>query len=125
LRKVLILAEPGGFVCIFVDEGPPMAELLDILDAKTDVPRVYVKKLLSAFRLNKLIETEDGLVERLSERELEALRFNATGISNKKIMERLFVSWSTVKTHIRNIFSILDVHSHTETIVEANELDLL
>ncbi len=109
-----------------MDEGPPLAELLEkILDAKVDVSRAYVKKLLSAFRLSKLIKTDDGLIERLSERELEVLRFIAAGLSNKKIMEELFISLSTVKTHIRNIYSKLYVHSRTEAIVKAKELDLL
>ena len=76
-------------------------------------------------RLNKLIETDDGLVERLSERELEVLRLIVAGLSNKKIMEELFISLNTVKTHISNIFSKLDVHSRTEAIVKAKELDLL
>ncbi len=95
------------------------------LDTNVDVPRVYVKKLLSAFRLHKLIETDDGLVERLSERELDVLRLIAGGLSNNKIMAELFISLSTVKTHIRNIYSKLNVHSRTEAIVKAKELDLL
>ena len=127
LGDALALAEPGGFIRIFVDEGPPIAELLEkILDDNIDVPRAYVKKLLSAFRLGKLIKTEGGLVvDRLSERELEVLRLIAAGLSNKKIMEELFLSLSTVKTHIRNIYSKLNVHSRTEVIVKAKEMDLL
>jgi LuxR family maltose regulon positive regulatory protein len=96
-----------------------------ILDAKADVPRAYVKKLLSAFMLDKLIETEDGLVEQLSERELEVLRLISAGLSNKKITEELFISLSTVKTHLRNIYSKLNVHSRTEAIVKAKELEIL
>lgn len=126
IGKALLLAEPGGYIRIFLDEGPPIAELLEkIIDTKGDVPRAYVKKLLSAFRLSKLIKTEDGLVERLSERELEVLRLIAAGLSNNKIMEELFISLSTVKTHIRNIYSKLNVHSRTEVIVKAKGLDLL
>ncbi|MDY6793452.1 MAG: LuxR C-terminal-related transcriptional regulator [Thermodesulfobacteriota bacterium] len=74
---------------------------------------------------HKLIETDDGLVERLSERELEVLRLIAAGLSNNKIMEELFISLSTVKTHLRNIYGKLNVHSRTEAIVKAKELDLL
>jgi LuxR family maltose regulon positive regulatory protein len=126
LEMALLLAEPGGYIRIFVDEGPPIAELLEkVLDAKAVIPRPYVKKLLSAFRLSKLIKTDDGLVEHLSERELEVLRLIAAGLPNKKIMEELFLSLSTVKTHIRNIYSKLNVHSRTEVIVKAKEMDLL
>jgi LuxR family maltose regulon positive regulatory protein len=124
--KALSLAEPGGYIRIFLDEGPLIAELLEkILDAKTDVPRAYVKKLLSAFRLNKLIKTDDGLVEQLSERELEVLRLIAAGLSSKKITEALCISLSTVKTHLRNIYGKLNVHRRTEAIVKAKELKLL
>jgi len=126
IMQALILAEPGGCIRIFVDEGPPIAELLEkILEAKDNIPRAYIKKLLSTFRLSKLVETDDGLVERLSERELEVLRLIAAGLSNKKIMEGLFLSLSTVKTHIRNIYGKLNVHSRTEATIKAKELDLL
>jgi LuxR family maltose regulon positive regulatory protein len=126
LERALILAEPEGYVRIFVDEGPPIAELLEkILDIKAPVPRTYVKKLLSAFKLNKLVLENNGLLEHLSERELEVLRHIAAGLANKKIMEELFLSLSTVKTHIRNIYSKLNVHSRTEAIIKAKELNLL
>jgi LuxR family maltose regulon positive regulatory protein len=126
LERALVLAEPEGYLRIFVDEGPPIAELLEkVLDTKTAVPRAYMKKLLSAFRLNKLAIEDDALVENLSERELYVLRLIAAGLSNKKIMEELFLSLSTVKTHIRNIYSKLNVHSRTEAIIKARELNLL
>jgi LuxR family maltose regulon positive regulatory protein len=126
LGQALSIAEPGGYIRIFIDEGPPIAELFEIiLDKKIDIPRVYIKKLLSAFRLHRLVETDNGLVERLSERELEVLRMITGGLSNKQIMEELFLSLSTVKTHIRNIYSKLNVHSRMEVTVKARELNLL
>ncbi len=126
LNKALTIAELEGFLRVFVDEGPPMAELLEnTLKAKLDVPRRYVKKLLMAFKLNKLIETDAGLVESLSERELEVLKLIAGGLSNKMIVEKLFISMSTVKTHLRNIYSKLNVNSRTHSVARAKELDLL
>lgn len=126
ISKAISLAEPGGLITVFIDEGPLIAELLEkILDENTDIPRAYVKKLLSAFRLNKLIKTDDDLVELLSERELEILKLIAAGLSNKKITEGLFISLSTVKSHLRNIYSKLNVNSRTQATVKAKELDLL
>jgi len=109
-----------------VDEGPSIAILLEkLLNDKAGVSRAYVNKLLSAFQVDKLIQTQDGLVEQLSDRELEVLRLIAAGLSNKKITEELFISLSTVKTHLRNIYGKLNVHSRTEAIVKAKELELL
>lgn len=126
LKKALSPAEPGGYTRVFVDEGPHMAKLLEkILDAKGKIPRTFVKKLLPVFRLRQIMKSDDGLVEGLSERELEVLMFIAAGQSNKKITEELFISMSTAKTHLRNIYGKLNVHSRTEAIVKAKELGLL
>lgn len=126
VKKALSLAEPGGYTRVFVDEGPHMAKLLEkTLDAKGKSPRAFVKKLLPAFRLRQIMQSDDGPIEGLSERELEVLRFIAAGLANKKITEELFISMSTVKTHLRNIYGKLNVHSRTEAIVKAKELGLL
>jgi LuxR family maltose regulon positive regulatory protein len=103
-----------------------MAELLEkMIDARKDVPRAFVKKLLSAFKLMRIAKHHDGLLEPLSERELEVLRFIAAGLPNKKITEQLFISMSTVKTHLRNIYGKLDVHSRTEAVAKAMDLGIL
>ncbi|MBT7889759.1 MAG: hypothetical protein HN580_12110, partial [Deltaproteobacteria bacterium] len=126
MQKAIALAEPGGYITIFTSEGSPIADLLQVLlDEKVNISRAYVKKLLSAFQLAKLVKTDDGLVERLSERELEVLRFIAAGLSNKTITEEIHISMNTVKTHIRNIYSKLNVNSRMQATAKARELDLL
>jgi LuxR family maltose regulon positive regulatory protein len=126
LERALVLAEPEGYLRIFLDEGPPIVQLLEeILNTKTNVPVAYVKKLLSASKVDQLIKEKSVTTILLSERELEVLRLIDAGFSNKKIMEELFISNSTVKTHIRNIYSKLDVHSRTEALLKARELNLL
>jgi LuxR family maltose regulon positive regulatory protein len=134
LGEALALAEPGGFVRIFVDEGPPMAQLLSEAAARGVMPD-YVGKLLAAFEADQ--QKSEGrpylpsappsqpLIEPLSERELEVLQLVAQGLSNREISERLFLALSTVKGHNRNIFGKLQVHRRTEAVARARELGLL
>lgn len=61
----------------------------------------------------------------LSKREYEVLLEMASGYSNKEIAERLFVSESTIKTHISNVFLKLDAKRRTQAIQKAKELQIL
>ncbi|MCP4753346.1 MAG: hypothetical protein GY866_20845, partial [Proteobacteria bacterium] len=126
LKKSILLAEPAGYVSIFVNEGPSIADLLEkLIEENNDIPNAFANKLLTAFRLPKAVKIDSGYIERLSQRELEVLRLVAGGFSNKMIVEKLFISMSTVKTHLRNIYGKLNVNSRTQSIVKAKELDLL
>ena len=134
LDQVLILAEPGGFVRIFVDEGPDMAALLSKSLAGLEkshgqqpscVSRAYLKKLLVAFEAEKTAPKEKIHTESLSEREVEVLQLIAAGFSNKDIANKLFISLNTVRTHTKNINSKLEVHSRTQAVARAKELGLL
>lgn len=57
--------------------------------------------------------------EALSERELEILRLMATGAANKAIANQLFISESTVKTHVQSIFQKLGVGDRTKAVTHA------
>lgn len=122
LRDALAMAEPGGFVRIFVDEGEPMKRLLSAAYERA-IKRRYVAKLLAAFQ--PAIPMAQPLIEPLSERELEVLRLVAQGLSNQEIGERLFLALSSVKGHNRNIFDKLHVNRRTEAVARARELGLL
>jgi LuxR family maltose regulon positive regulatory protein len=129
LEQALTLAEPEGYVRVFVDEGPPMAKLLRKAATQGIAPK-YVKKLLSAFEPKSAVKPEirnlqSALVEPLSERELEVLHLIAAGLSNQQIAKELFISLNTVKTHVKNINSKLDVRNRTEATARARELGLL
>jgi len=134
LGNALTLAEPGGFIRIFVDEGPSMARLLSEADAHGIMPD-YIGKLLAAFEAEKRkiedkpVLTPDPsvqpLVEPLSQRELEILRLIAQGLSNRQICERIFLALDTVKGHNSRIFGKLQVQRRTEAIARARELGLL
>ncbi|MGZ9222839.1 MAG: LuxR C-terminal-related transcriptional regulator, partial [Anaerolineales bacterium] len=132
LARALTLAEPEGYLRIFVDEGPPMAKLLSEAAAHKILPD-YVARLLDACRSEK---TEDKpilppapsaqpLIGPLSGRELEVLRLVAQGLSNGEIGKRLFLAVNTVKGHNLRIFAKLQANSRTEAVARARELGLL
>lgn len=122
LAQALSLAEPEGFVRIFLDEGAPMAELLRRAVAQ-DLHASYALRLLNA--LGEAATAPQPLIEPLSERELEVLRRVAAGYSNQEIAQELVVAVSTVKKHINNIYGKLEVRSRTQAIARAGELGLL
>jgi ATP/maltotriose-dependent transcriptional regulator MalT len=132
LKNAVIHAAQGGFVRIFVDEGPPIARLLYEAVTRGIVPD-YARRLLAAFPVAEPeradpAETQalnSGLVEPLSERELEVLELIAKGLTNPEIASRLFLTLNTVKTHARNIYGKLGVHNRTQAVARSQELGLL
>ena len=138
LSEVLTMAEPEGFIRIFIDKGEPMRSLL--VDYRlwaqkqpTGLNRSlsdYVDKLLDAFALSEPVlpstirNGQSELIEPLSQRELEVLQLICQGLSNQEICQRLFLALDTVKGHNRRIFEKLDVHRRTEAIARARELKL-
>jgi LuxR family maltose regulon positive regulatory protein len=127
LGEALALAEPGGFIRTFVDEGPPMAQLLDEID-KRGIMTDYTSKLLSAFEAEKqgdITPPPQPLVEPLSARELEVLQLVAQGLSNREISDRLFLALDTVKGHNRRIYGKLGVKNRTQAVNKATSLKIL
>jgi LuxR family maltose regulon positive regulatory protein len=127
LSEAMSLAEPGGFVRTFVDEGAPMAQLLYEAAAQGIMPD-YAGKLLDAFDMDEQGDTNlspQNLVEPLSQREIEVLQLIAKGLSNREISERLFLALDTVKGHNRNIYSKLGVKNRTQAVKKAVFLDIL
>jgi ATP/maltotriose-dependent transcriptional regulator MalT len=139
LQRALALAEPQGFVRIFVGHGAPIAALLREAHACGIAP-AYIERLLRAFpRTEGLgLRTEHNapqssvhspqssiLMEPLSTREREVLRLLANGMDNAQIASALAVAVSTVKAHTNHIFGKLGVHSRLEAVLRAQELDLL
>lgn len=66
-----------------------------------------------------------GLAESLSQRELEVLRLIDAGLTNAQIAERLILAQSTVKTHINNIYTKMNVESRVQAVNRAYELGIL
>jgi LuxR family maltose regulon positive regulatory protein len=132
LERALSLAEPGGFVRIFVDEGPSMASLLYAALSYGIAPD-YVRRLLAAFPVAEPEKTaapptqvpQSELIEPLSDREIEVLQLIAQGLTNREIATRLFLSVNTVKAHSRNIYGKLGAHSRTQAVARAQALGIL
>jgi LuxR family maltose regulon positive regulatory protein len=123
LGQALSLAEPEGYVRVFLDDGAPMAKLLRHAGSKGLTPK-YISWLLTQFEGKALI-TPQPLIEPLSERELEILRLIASGKSNQEIAAQLVISIGTVKSHLSHIFNKLNVESRTQCVARARELKLL
>jgi len=134
LGEALVLAEPGGYIRLFIDEGEPMAHL-SLEAASHGVMPNYINKLLAAFEAENQKDEDKSyrqstspsqpLIDPLSQRELKILQLVAQGLSNREIGERLFLALDTVKGHNRKIFDKLQVQSRTEAIARARELGLL
>jgi LuxR family maltose regulon positive regulatory protein len=151
LEEALSLAEPGGYVRVFLDEGQSMRLLLAqwLAYASAGSLRDYAIRLLAHFDAEphviaaaqeiaspagdpstsyvvSLIEPSgQALVEPLSERELEVLRLVADGLSNREIADALILAVGTVKAHVHNIYGKLDVQSRTQAVARAREIKLL
>jgi LuxR family transcriptional regulator, maltose regulon positive regulatory protein len=144
LSQALRLAEPEGYIRIFVDEGAPMADMLFKLrehERKLE-PTTYLDTLLAAFatspcsdqagtRLNgrqgHSLKHQPGTQhpEPLSARQLEVLRLLEQGASNQEIAFSLVLALSTVKTHVRTILAKLEVSNRTQAVNRARMLGLL
>ncbi len=132
LDEALALAEPGGFIRIFVDEGAPMARLLREALSRGVRPE-YVRRLLAAFPVDDARRAASPatrvagsrLAEPLSGRELEVLALIARGLTNQEIALRLYLSLHTVKAHARSIYAKLGVSSRTQAVARGRALGYL
>lgn len=126
LERALRLAEPEGYMRLFVDLGLSMARLLQEARSRAVLPD-YVETLLAVFDADLYfsIAREPRLPEPLTEREHEILEFMAAGLTNQEIAEKLVISPETVKKHSGNIYGKLGVRSRTEAAARARELEIL
>jgi LuxR family maltose regulon positive regulatory protein len=143
LAEALALAAPEGYVRVFVDEGAPIARLLGRLTATQrtgqaaplgEVPPQYLDRLARAFQPGAAhaapSATRDaagvvGLVEPLSDRELQVLGLLAAGRSNRQIADELVVVLDTVKKHVGHILDKLGAANRTQAVARARALGLL
>jgi LuxR family maltose regulon positive regulatory protein len=143
LGEALTLACPQGYVRVFADEGAPMGTLLGRLvtaqrqraqqTGAGGVPLGCLARLLRAFDETHAAPhagrgaaaAVPGLVEPLTDREVEVLGLLAAGRSNQRIAEELVVTLDTVKKHVSHVMDKLGVVNRTEAVARARELGLL
>jgi LuxR family maltose regulon positive regulatory protein len=130
MERALLIGESEGFVRNFIDEGDPVRDLLQQAVGK-GIAVSYATKLLNALEAEitdavpSAERVAQDLVEPLSDRELDVLRLLESHLSTREIAEHLFISVHTARTHVKNIYSKLDVHSRMEAVLRAKEIDLL
>jgi LuxR family maltose regulon positive regulatory protein len=143
LTKCLELAEPKGYLRIFLDEGQPIQGLLAqwLAHASAGPLRDYAVHLLSHFDAEPLAVTVaqekaypagdlsassgQAPVEPLSQRELEVLHLIALGRTNQEIARQLIVAPGTIKAHAASIYRKLDVANRTEAVARGRQLGIL
>lgn len=102
-----------------------LTRLIPLLPEQDDETTAFLARMELESSKTGLLETEDGLVERLSSRELEVLRLLARGLSNEELAKQLFVSLATIKTHLQHIYAKLDVKNRTAAVEQARKLGLV
>jgi LuxR family maltose regulon positive regulatory protein len=135
LEEVLSLAESGGYLRVFINEGQSMQTLLTrwLAQAGSSPLQDYVIRLLSQFdtephqvtAAREQVLQAGKLVEALTPRELEVLHLMALGRTNQEIAEQLVVAAGTVKTHAASIYRKLEAANRTEAVSRARQLGLL
>jgi LuxR family transcriptional regulator, maltose regulon positive regulatory protein len=125
LNRAVALAEPAGYVRIFVDEGPVMAPLLRAVAKQGIAPR-YVRRLLTAVENSGgSTPVDQGVIEPLSTRELDVLRLLGTDLDGPDIARHLGVSLHTVRSHTKRIYTKLGVNNRRAAVRRADELGLM
>jgi LuxR family maltose regulon positive regulatory protein len=131
LESALALAEPEGYVRIFVDEGEEMRLLIKKQSHNRDHPLSgYADKLLAAFTQpvaapkSAILHLKSDMIEPLSERELEVLKLLRTDLNGPEIALDCMVSLNTIRTHTQNIYAKLGVNNRRAAVRRAEELNL-
>lgn len=138
LKRALTAARPGGYVRTFVDEGLPIQALLQMLldhgDRRTWPQKLseYIEKLLRHFEPTDIsTPTESKPSQKkwdknhLTRREQQVIELIAQGLAYDEVADRLGVSVNTVRFHIKNIYSKLNVNSRFMAVERVHQKGLL
>ena len=133
LLQAILRTQSVGLIRIYIIEGAEIEVLLKeckrmvSTTASTQLEKLdieYINKLLRVFEKEKkrpATHSDDSL----SSRELETLKLIAENLSNQEIADELYISITTVKTHVRNILLKLEAKNRNEAVIKAKEKGLL
>jgi LuxR family maltose regulon positive regulatory protein len=128
MDAAIVIAEPEGYVRVFLDEGTPMTQLLGAA-ARRSGASSYIQELLRAGEgrpaAGPPTARAGGLVEPLSEREIEVLRLLRSDLDGPGMARELVVSLNTLRSHTKNIYAKLGVGNRRAAVRRAGELGLL
>ena len=135
ISRALTLAEPGGYVRTFTEHWDQLLGLVGKLKVR-GIADKYIDYLLDAVETTGPTDVskvptqgvnipESLFVDPLSDREMEVLRLLATDLPVPEIAGELCIAPSTTRSHIKNIYSKMDVHSRLEAVIKAQKLNLL
>ena len=130
LQRSITFAEPEGYIRPFIDLGPVMGEVLKY-SVEQGISVSFASKLLDEMAKEKwaretpFVTGTPTLLEPISERELQVLRLLNSDLTTPEIAQELIVAVSTIRSHIKNIYRKLNVHSRMEAVDRAKQLNLL
>ena len=132
LLMALALAQPEGYVRLFLDEREMLADVLRAIVANTgeDSLGQYARSLLGTAVCEcagaaASADVSDPSIDHLSPQELRVLQLLAAGHSNKELAEAMVVSVNTIKTQLKSIYRKLNVTNRVEACLAAQRLHLL
>ncbi len=117
--KHLFAALQAGAVGYIVKGSTSLEEIesaiIDVIDGGAPMSRVIAKRVIETFRGSTKPQKAKTKFDGLTKRELQILEYISHGYSNRRIADELHISYETVRTHLKNIYNKLHVH----TLVEA------
>jgi LuxR family maltose regulon positive regulatory protein len=125
------MAEPEGYIQVFRNmRGLVQGLMIDYLNKEDATSRPYLQKLKGMLSIRNddtemSVSSQAGLIETLSEREIEVLQHIAEGKTNREIASLLIVASGTVKAHTASIYRKLDAKNRTEAVAIARQLNIL
>lgn len=122
LERALQLAEPEGYIRLFVDPSSPLYSMLAQVKSR-GIQAGYIQRLLAAYELQS--PPGQQTIETFSKREMEVLRLLSNDLESGEIAARLVISANTARTHIKHLYRKLNAHSRYEAILQARALKLL